>query len=150
MIRQWVNIHVSRQVASEMSTLLTRTTGTIQNNRRWGPLDLETENVHRSVNANRQDTVCDICSATWLYIVAWSSCAAQEEYLQCCASDTSDSAEYEDFGHYPGCIRSQQQSNQASSAVCFWATNSEPLPIVLNLSGSLFMHESSKQTEGKT
>jgi hypothetical protein len=46
------------RLASDMSTPSTREIGKIQSDRRWGPLDLDNENVPPSAIANRRDTVC--------------------------------------------------------------------------------------------
>lgn len=45
------------RITSNMSTLSTKSARRIDNDRRWGPLDLEYENVPSSAIANRRDTV---------------------------------------------------------------------------------------------
>jgi len=52
------------RLASNTPALSIQKTGKIESDRRWGPLDLDNENVPPSAIANRRDTVCGLFAVT--------------------------------------------------------------------------------------
>lgn len=93
---------------SNMSTLSRKSVGRIQNDRRWGPLDLGSENVPASAIAGRRDTVCFYCSCQSFVLtsgVGRSCCTLEEVYLLFCTCHALNCTDDEGLGHDPGRIR---------------------------------------------
>lgn len=79
------------------------THGAIQEDRRWGPLDLMDEQPPPTAIAARRDTVSIVIKILNVYLatLARSACSASEEHLSRGASNPQDHSESEENGRRP-------------------------------------------------
>jgi hypothetical protein len=95
---------VERPIAGRSSV----THGAIQEDRRWGPLDLVDEQPPPTAIAARRDTVSFVIKILGVYraALARSACSASEEHLSRGANNPQDHSESEKNGRCPRCSQS--------------------------------------------